>query len=272
MRSAGWSPGWDGHLLLLYDEESQRRAGVAAWVRRGLELGSKIIYSEPTDASPDRSLRGILRGEPDALDALDDGRVQVVPAEPASYEPDFMETVVDRALSEGFPSARWSGDAPTARQLVPRGRHEALEEAADLLCTRRPLSVLCQYPGPASRESAWDLSRSHRAGLREQLFQAVPVEGGLALAGELDVTNKETLRSLLVAATAACRTDLFVLDLGWVDFLDLPGARALLLGTLEHRDRRGRVLLRDPQPHVAHLIHLLGIDQEPGISLGGEEP
>jgi hypothetical protein len=52
--------GWDGHLLLVYHEESQRRIGVAAWVRRGLELGAKILYIEPQDDPPGRSLSGLV--------------------------------------------------------------------------------------------------------------------------------------------------------------------------------------------------------------------
>lgn len=269
VRAHGWRPGWDGHLLLFYDQEAQRRAGVAAWVGRGLDLGSKIIYTEPDDAPADRSLRGMLEGEPHALEALDRGQIQVVPAERTSYELSFMETVVDEALSEGYPSVRWSADASAAWQVMPRRRHEQLEQATDRLCLSRPLSAMCQYRTPESGEAAWSLSRSHRAGLREQLFQAATVDGGLALAGELDIASQDTLRSLLATATTGLGQDPFVLDLSWVDFLDLPGARALMLGTGAHRDRGGQVLLQAPRPHVEHLIHLLGIDQKVGIQLGG---
>jgi anti-anti-sigma factor len=268
VESLGWQPGWDGHLLLFYGEESQRRAGVAAWVRRGLDLGSKILYTQPPDDLPDRSLPGLLGDEPQALEAIDRGQIQVVPADRASYDPTFIETVVDGALSEGYPSVRWSGDASTAWDVIPRSRHEFVEQKTDQLCTSRPLSVLCQYSAVECRDAVGFLSRSHGGGLREQLFQAAPVEGGLAIAGELDATNHRILRSLLTTATAAPERDPFVLDLRWLDFLDLPAARALLFGTLDHRKAGGHVRLEAPQPHVAQLIHLLGIDQAEGIVMG----
>jgi anti-anti-sigma factor len=265
MASLGWRPGWDGHLLLLHDEEPQRRAGVAAWVRRGLELGAKVFYTEPPDELPDRSLPDLLRGEPDALEAMDRGQVQVVPADPTAYDLAFMESVIDGALSEGYPSVRWGGDASTAWGVMPRSRHELTEQATDELCAARPLSVLCVYRAPEPGEALGSLSRAHAAGVRGPLFHAAPVEDGLALAGELDGSNQETLRSLLAATTATAAGDPFVVDLRRVEFLDLPGARALLFGTLDHRSRGGRVVLQAPQPHVAQLIRLLGLHHEDGI-------
>src|SRR5215204_2046382 len=53
---------WDGHLLLLYDSEAERRAGLAAWVRRGLDLGEKVVYTETPDASAEASVRMVLDG------------------------------------------------------------------------------------------------------------------------------------------------------------------------------------------------------------------
>jgi anti-anti-sigma factor len=263
--SVGWRPGWDGHLVLLHDDEPQRRAGVAAWVRRGLELGSKILYTEPPDELPDRSLPELLRREPDALEAMDRGQVQVVTADLDAYDPALMAARIDGALSEGYPSVRWGGDAATAWGLMPRSRHELTEQATDELCAARPLSVLCVYRTPGSGAALGPLGRAHAAGVRGPLFHAAPVQDGLALAGELDASNQETVRSLLETATAATAGDPFVLDLRWVDFLDLPGARALLFGTLDHRSGGGRVLLQAPQPHVAQLIRLLGLHHEDGI-------
>jgi len=268
VRSLGSRPGWDGHLLLCYGEESQRRAGVAAWVRRGLELEAKILYTQPADDLPDRSLPGLLGDETDALEALDRGQIQVIPADPSTYDPAFIENVVDGALSEGYPAVRWAGVASTAWEVIPRSSHEIAERATDELCRSRPLSVLCQYPAPECSDAVGYLIRSHGGGVREQRFQAAPVDGGLALAGELDATNQRILRSLLTTATTAPERDPFVLDLSWLDFLDLPGARALLFGTLDYRDAGGQVRLETPQPHVAQLIHLLGLDQEPGIQVG----
>ena len=61
-----------------------------------------------------------------------------------------------------------------------------------------------------------------------------------------------------------------MLDLSLVDFLDLPGARALLFGTSDYRRDGGQVRLCSPQPHVARLIHLLGVDRQDGVHMEGE--
>ena len=53
--------------MLVHDSERQRRAGVAAWVRRGLDLGAKILYIEPRDVTAERSLLCLLKD--DGVDA-----------------------------------------------------------------------------------------------------------------------------------------------------------------------------------------------------------
>jgi anti-anti-sigma factor len=260
---------WDGHLLLLHDGESQRRAGVTGWVRRGLELGSKILFTEPADEPPDRSLSGVLRDQPDAHEAMESGQIEVVPAGETAYDPVFIEATIDAALAGGYPSVRWSGDASTAWGVMPRSQHALVEQATEELCASRPLSVMCLYSTSDAAAAVGLLSQAHGAGLREQQLRAVPAEDGVGLAGELDASNQEVLRSVLVASTTATDADRFVVDLAGVDFVDLPGARALLLGTVGYRGRGGQVRLRAPQRHVAQLLRLIGVEHEPGLVMEG---
>ena len=100
-------PGWDGHLLLLYHDESQRRREVEAWVRRGLEVGAKILYIEPGDELPARSFAGLLRDSPQAVEAMGRGQIQVIPADPVAFDPAWQASVVEQALRE-YPFVRWS--------------------------------------------------------------------------------------------------------------------------------------------------------------------
>ena len=130
---------------------------------------------------------------------------------------------------------------------------------------------MCQYSAPESRATVGLLSQAHGAGMREELFRAAPVAGGLALAGELEASNQEILCSLLTASTTATRGDSFVLDLAGVDFLDLPGVRALVFGTADFRSRGGEVRLHAPRRHVAQLLRLLGVDHEPGLVMRGTQ-
>ena len=265
VKRAGRKPSWDGHLLLLYHDESQRRAEVAAWVRRGLALGAKILYIEPQDESPERSLTGLLRDQPEAVDALRRGQIQLVQADQAAYDPAWQAGVVERALRQGYPSVRWSGDATTAWQVLPRPRHADVERATDEVCRSRPVSVMCQYPAREAAGILRHVSAAHCGGLRERLLQVAPTDGGLALSGELEVCNDTILRAVLTAATTTPERDPFVVDLSGLDFLDVSGARSLTAGTDRYRRLGGHVRLQSPQPHVDRLIRMLGVDRERGI-------
>lgn len=245
MRPVCRGPGWDGHLLLLYDEESQRRREVEAWVRRGLDVGAKILYIEPRDESPARSLSGLLADQPKAVEAMRTGQIQVIPAESAAYDLDWQSSVVEQALRE-YPFVRWSGDATTAWGVMPEGRHAEVEWATDEVCRSRQVSVMCQYPAGASMGVLGNLSAAHGAGLRERLLELAPLQGGgLAVSGEVDLSNQHILLAVLSAATRTTDRDPFGMDLSGLAFLDVAGLRALMAGT----DRYRR----------------LGVDREPGF-------
>lgn len=269
MKQLDQRPGDEGHVLLLYYEESYRRTGVAAWLRRGLELGAKILYIEPPDELSARSLSGLLQDQPDAGEAVERGQIQVVPADRTAYDPLWQASVVEDALRQGYPSVRWSAEATTAWSVMPRNRHADFERTTDRLCQSLPVSVMCQYPARESIEVLGPVSSVHASGLRERLFQAAPFEGGLAVSGEVDASNHDILRALLQAATAATDRDSFVVDLSGLDFLDVRGARALMAGTGAYRRHGGQVRLRTPRPVVDRLIRLLAFDRSRGILMEG---
>ena len=106
---------WDGHLVLVHSDERQRRAGVVAWVRRGLELGAKILYIEPVDEPAERALISVLKQHELNVDrAVDRGQLQVLPADELTYSTTWQAGTVDAALAEGYPTVRWSAEAETA--------------------------------------------------------------------------------------------------------------------------------------------------------------
>jgi anti-anti-sigma factor len=271
MESVMQRSSWDGHLLLVHDNEQQRRAGVAAWVRRGLQVGAKVFYIEPVDVLPDRSLLGVLKAEQVCTDAaVDRGQVQVLPAERETFSAAFMERAIDDALAAGYPTVRWSGEAETAWGVISRAAHADLEWATDELCHRSPVSVLCQYSAGMTQATLQTVCAMHGDGVRESLLHTSPLPGGIAIAGEVDVSNEAILRSSLLAArSAGVGRGLFVVDLRRLDFLDVAGARALLAATSAHRSNGGKVLLRAAQPQVDRILRLLGLHQAPGSVLEG---
>src|SRR4051794_845978 len=196
---------------------------------------------------------------------MQSGQIQHVPADRAAYDPAWQASVVERALRQGYPSVRWSGDATTAWRVMPQPQHAVVERATDQVCRSRPVSAMCQYPVREAAAILRRVSAVHGAGVRERLLEAAPIEGGLALSGELDISNQGILRLLLLAATTSPARDPFVVDMSGLDFLDIGGVRSLMAGTDLYRRRGGHVRLQTPRPHVDRLIRILGVHRERGF-------
>jgi anti-anti-sigma factor len=147
--------------------------------------------------------------------------------------------------------------------------HADIEWATDEMCQTRPVSILCQYPASLTPATLQTVCAMHGGWVRESLFHTFSIAGGIALAGEVDVSNEAVLRSSLAAACGTTEVGPFVVDLGRLTFLDVAGTRSLLAGTAAHRGTGGSVLLRAARPPVERIVRLLGVDREPGCVLEG---
>lgn len=260
---------WDGHLLLVHDSERQRRAGVSAWVRRGLELGAKIFYIERADEPVERSLMGVLRADEIRADVVvGRGQLEIVPAGDEAYSQEFLTQAIHDGLAAGYPTVRLSGEADTAWSVMSPAAHADVEWATDDLCQRLPVSILCQYSAGMTQATMQTVCAMHTGGVRETLLHTSPLPGGIALAGEVDVSNEAIMRSSLMAArSAGIGRGAFVVDLRELDFLDVSGAKALLAATSAHRSNDGKILLRAARPQVDRILRLLDVHRAPGILL-----
>lgn len=271
----GPSVDWDGHIVLVHDNEEQRRAGVAAWARRGLEAGSKVLYIESPDESADRRFLGVLaENDIDVEPLIACGQLEVIPVHDETYAPGWQEALVDEALGAGYRTVRWSGEAETAWTMMSPLVHADLEWTTDALCRRRPVSILCQYSSSLPQATLESVCAMHANGVRQPTLQTTPLPSGIALAGEVDRSNERILRLALTAAAATRATNGTPLrvDLSEVGFLDAAGARALLTGTTAHRLRGGSVQLCAAQRPVARLLRLLHVDRTDGFQLEGVSP
>lgn len=80
------------------------------------------------------------------------------------------------------------------------------------------------------------------------------------LAGEADLTTLDQLNSALdkqLWAEPRCLT----IDLSRLEFADSATIAALLLTARTLRDQGGRLELRNPQPTVARVLQLTGVDK-----------
>jgi anti-anti-sigma factor len=274
MRASAAAAGsdWDGHLLLLHDTEAERLAGLTAWVCRGLERDEKVIYAETPDLPPAQSFLGVLAGRGvDVAAATAEGRLAVLPLA-EFYPPDGQVTVIERALAEGFGRVRMSAEARAALTFLPERAYTGFEATMDELCRTRPVSAMCQYDrrtttGARLRQAV----AIHLVGVRQGRLRTSPDGQGIALTGQIDVANADTLAATLQAATNTA-TRVVWLDLEALEFLDAAACRALTVATRRFRERGGQVLLVAPQPAVEQTLRLLDLDQLPGLDVIGGGP
>ena len=252
--------GRDGHVLLLYSSETERAAALASWVQRGLDNHEKVICTG-TDAqiSAYSVLQLLTEHGIDVPAATAEGRLDVV-ALAEFYPPGGQAEVVDQALAEGFRGVR---TAAQERDVLTYLTHSCLAERErdlELLCQARPLSALCQYEqDPAAGGRLARILESHR-NIRQLQFTSLAVNGSVALAGEVDISNDKVLEQAL--RTAASRVSgTLRLDMSQLGFLGAAGCRALEAGTRQFRDGGGHVLLLAPAPPVDQILRIAGTDQ-----------
>jgi len=274
--AGGLSAAWDGHLVLVHESERQRRVGVAAWVRRGLDLNAKILYIERPDEPVSRSVRSVLRDHRvDVDDAVARGQLQVFCADDERvFDATWQTGVLRRALADGYSTVRWADEAMTAWTVMQPEKHASLEWATDERCRSRQVSVLCQYPFDLMEATMQTVCAMHGDGVCGSLVRTSPVHGGLAVVGEVDWSNARLLHSALAAASVVTpgRDGPFVLDLGELTFIDVAGIRAIVSGTSAYRATGGTVILRAVRPSVSRLLELLEVDDVRGIAVVESQP
>ncbi len=82
----------------------------------------------------------------------------------------------------------------------------------------------------------------------------------LVLAGEADMTTAAELNGALTAQLASGARHLTV-DISGLGFVDSSVVRALALAARTMHERGGNMVLLRPQPAVARVLSLMGLDQ-----------
>jgi anti-anti-sigma factor len=264
MRSGRLRTGWVGHLLLPYASAAERVLGLAAWAQDGLEQRERLVCAElpaPAAVVPLLARCGVAAPEAEASGALEAVPVDDVPALAA---PARLGEHLERALDDGYRGLRLSLEIPAAAPSL----------CADVAGSARQvggagrISLLCRHDRGTRRRHLPALVAAHPDGLRTANLTTRPVGEGLALAGEVDISNVELLGAALEQAARGSRPTLW-LDLTDLRFMDVAGCRELASSTRGFRNNGGTVLLVDPLPPVAHVLRLLGVDQLRGMEILG---
>jgi anti-anti-sigma factor len=262
-------PDWHGHLLLLYGSEAERVSALVTWIRRGLDNNEKVIYTESGGEPAQRSVPAILLTHGiDVAVATAEGRLSMVPL-PEFYPPGGQLTRVERALAEGFRGLRMTAEVAAALTFLSWRAVMDIERGLEALSRTHPVSAMCQYEQAATLgDSLQEVTVSHVGGIRQRQLSTARLDGGLVLAGDLDLSNRQLLTYTLEAATGQSPGP-FRLDLSQVEFLGAAGCRALDEGTRKFRENGGRVLLAAPGPAVERILRLAGVDLLKNIELTG---
>jgi anti-anti-sigma factor len=262
---------WDGHLLLLHESEAERLAGLIAWARRGLERGEKVVLGEAPASGRPPMLLQLRRHGWDPAPALADRRLEVLPVT-RLVPADERSGIVEAALADGFPSVRLAAESSAVLDTMSAASYRTVEQAMAELCRTGRVSALCQYA--RNRTSGPLLAgaiESHADGLHQRLLRAHETRDGIAVAGEVDVSNADVFEELVGAATRAAGPggDACV-DLAQLRFLDASGAGAALRASASFRDAGGRLRLVRASPFIARVLSLLQVDEAPGVVVVAE--
>ena len=264
MRTGRLRTSWDGHLLLAYSHAGERATGLAAWAQDGLDQHEQLIC---TELGAQIGVVGVLeRGGVPAAAAVREGALEVLPpGEQAVLTPAGLRGRLARALDAGYAGLRvcreLDSDVPRPSDVC-RGVSDGLDEVG--ACGR--IGWLCRQDRGRGRERLERLVDAHPDGLRTTMLTTRPVGDGLALAGEVDISNVELFEAAVARATHNDRQVLW-LDVADLRFMDVAGCRALARTTRALRNAGGSLLIVDPLPPVAHVLRLLGVDRLRGLEL-----
>jgi anti-anti-sigma factor len=262
---------WDGHQLLLHESEAERVAGLIDWARRGLDRGEKVVLGEAPPGGRPPTLMQLRRHGWDPAPALAARRLEVLPVH-RFYRGDSQREIVDAAFAEGFGSVRLAAESSAALEIMSAEDYGLVERTMEELCRTGTVSALCQYArsrtvGP----TLTDAVEVHVRGVRQRLITARDSGTAVLLTGEVDISNADVLSELVGAATRAAQRDGrdASVDLDGLRFLDAAGVSAVLRGSAGFRAAGGLLRLTRPRPFVARILHLLALDEEPGVRIGG---
>ncbi|NIO20505.1 MAG: hypothetical protein GTN76_07130, partial [Candidatus Aenigmarchaeota archaeon] len=145
----------ESHLCCIYETEEEHQAILTSFLRHGLELGEKGLYI--VDANTAQVILGYLQDDGLNVESyITSGQLSILSAKDAYmrnrvFDPEMITLLraeTERALADGFPALRVTGEMSWALQGLP-GSERLIEYEAKLnqfLPSSKCLAI-CQYDG-----------------------------------------------------------------------------------------------------------------------------
>jgi anti-anti-sigma regulatory factor len=232
------------HLCWGFDDHAAFLTEAERFVSDGLHLGQRILYTAPASAD---ELHHHLRGIADVDRLVADGTITLVPIDQTyaarlhgADQADAYAAATGDALAAGFSGLRVVADAtvlvldPNDRDAFVRYEHRIDRRMAEGL----PFAALCGYDQSQLDPSAIDELAcvhplSHGANTTFRLHAADA--DGLALAGEIDAWQDESLRQALDRTLASEHTSPVAIDCSDLQFMHHRGLVAIDRAASDHR-------------------------------------
>jgi hypothetical protein len=260
--------GHGDHVCWTFDTSEELHRAAVRFLADGAAQGEDLLYVADAD---DAALKTHLDDLDGVAELLASGQLQVVPVRSlytpggvldADAQVERYRNRTDAALAAGRTGFRVAADA-TALVTEPQWRQDflAYELAVDRYIAGSAMAAMCAYDTRAIGVHTAELACVHRerhlsAGGSDAGFALFTVGDRLALQGELDVSNRSSLRAALLAAAESTPGDVLVLDLSGLQFADVGATRDLL--DLRKRLAPRSVLIEDPRGILTRVSDALG--------------
>jgi ABC-type transporter Mla MlaB component len=287
------------HMCLVYDNDDERRAIMAAYVRDGVRANQKVIYiSDGVTAAdlldwllgehkdvPEHAAGG--RAEVDLRAAMEAGDFVVRTAEETflasgRFDPhesvELMATEIDLALVQGYEGVRVAGEARFSLRSWPgTERFGDFERMLDEVMMDGDVKAMaiCQF------DRRWfdpdrlaEVVANHAGGrvraddyYDDGTLRITPIFGppGAELAGDIDASTRTAMVDALAAV--AGRSHLICLDVSGVRRCDEEGLRTLVGTGRTSGGKSRQLLLRGASERLLAMMRDAGLDREPGVSI-----
>jgi anti-anti-sigma factor len=244
-----------------YADRDEWRSVVVRFLADGLVLGERLVYAGTGHAD---TLIDDLAELSDLREMIAAGTLEVMTLHASTETPMtngdqdgtcWLLRATATAVASGFSGLRVARDATELATADRAAEHQVGREVfLDRAVATRPVSMLCGYRIERVARLPLLAATHSQTNLPNGVVAAalVSADRGWALSGEIDLANREEIRTAVMAAAGLADSDLEI-DCSGVAFLSVSGLE-MLVGVAGSLDHGRRLVLHRPPPVVSRVL------------------